>query len=59
MREVEEKVAKSVSRKIKFEKSGEIFSVTICIENTSPDFQMDSAKTYLNVLYEDALKSIF
>lgn len=55
---MEERVTKNFSRKIGFEKSGEIFSVTVCVENVSPDFPMGIAKPYLDMIYADIMKTI-
>ena len=45
---MEERVTKNFSRKIGFEKSGEIFSVTVC----------GIAKPYLDMIYADIMKTI-
>lgn len=58
MREVEERTCISIEKSLNFEKSGETFSVKICLENISPELKEDSISPYLETLFLKAIKDL-
>lgn len=54
MRGLEEKTCKSVTKTFSFEKKGETLSVTISIENVSPNTSKDAIDSMVNALFESA-----
>ncbi len=50
---VEEKTCKSVTKSLSFEKNGETLSVTISMENVSPNTSKDSIISLINTLFEE------
>lgn len=55
---MQEKICKKIKKDIFFEKSGEIFSVEISLENISSDFQKQKLTDCLDTLYKDVLKEL-
>lgn len=51
-----EKTSKSIKKSLSFEKSGETFSIEICLENVSQD--KNTIISFLDTLYERIKKEI-
>lgn len=58
MRETEEKTSKSIKKTLSFEKSREIFSVKIILENISPTTHYDTIVPFLDTLFEQLKNEI-
>jgi len=52
VRVVEERTSKSIKKTLSFEKSGEIFSIKITLENISPRVNYSTISPFLDTLYE-------
>lgn len=50
---MEVKTCKSVTKSLSFEKNGETLSVTISMENVSPNTSKDSIISLINTLFEE------
>lgn len=55
---MEEKTSKSIKKTLSFEKSGEIFSVKITLENISPTVHYSTIRPFLDTLFERAKDEI-
>lgn len=58
MRVMEELTSKSIKKTLLFEKSGEIFSVKITLENISPMVNYNTISPFLDTLFERAKDEI-
>ena len=56
---MKEKTTKTIKKSLSFEKSGETFSVEICLENVSPDMKGDAIVSFLDELFKYAKAAIF
>lgn len=55
---MEDKICKLVTKSLAFKESGETLSVTINIENVSPNASNDFIISLINILFEEAKKVI-
>ncbi len=55
---MEEITCISIEKSLNFKKSGETFSVKICLENISPELKEDSISPYLETLFLKAIKDL-
>ncbi len=55
---MKEKLFKSVTKSLEFEKSGETLSVTIGLENVSPNVSKESISNLLDGIYQTAKEAI-
>lgn len=49
---MEEKTSRSIKKTLSFEKSGEVFSIEVTLENISPETKRDTALMFLDTLFE-------
>lgn len=57
--EVDERKKLQVEQSIKFEKNGEILSVSITVENISPKINREAIVSQLDVLYKNLINDYF
>lgn len=55
---MEERTTKKIKKELHFEKSGETYSVEICLENVSPQISTDTSLSFLNELFEHIKKEL-
>lgn len=47
-----EKTSRSIKKTLSFEKSGEVFSIEVTLENISPELKCDTVLAFLDTLFE-------
>lgn len=58
MRKTIEKTTKTIKKSLYFKENGETLSVEICLENVSPDINMDTIISFLDTLFERAKEKL-
>ena len=55
---MEERTTKKIKKSLWFEKSGETYSVEICLENISPQVSTDTLSLFLDKIYDHVKKEL-